>query len=104
MQPAFSLQTAVGMVFFLGETGEWRVASGDSARRRLEAGFRGIFGGRGEEHLEGGDAILDVLGGSWDEAEGVVEMLEVALGAEAHGHFWKVEVAVSDAFCDHFFP
>jgi hypothetical protein len=50
------------------------------------------------------DAILVVLGGSWDEAEGVVEMLEVALGAEAHGHFWKVEVAVSDAFCDHFFP
>ena len=51
-----------------------------------------------------GDAILDVLGGSWDEAEGLVEMLEVALGAEAHGHFWKVEVAVADAFCDHFFP
>jgi hypothetical protein len=60
--------------------------------------------GRGEEHFEVGDAILDVWGGSWDEAEGVVEMLEVALGAEAHGHFWKVEVAVSDAFCDHFFP
>ena len=50
------------------------------------------------------DAILDVLGGSWDEAEGVVEMLEMALGAEAHGHFWEVEVAVSDAFCDRFFP
>ena len=51
-----------------------------------------------------GDAILEVLGGGWDEAEGLVERLEVALGAEAHGHFWKVEAAVADAFRDHFFP
>jgi hypothetical protein len=110
MQPAFSFGATGGVEIFLPETGA-RTSPPLGGRRpvasqglRLEGSGRGGFGGRGKEHFEVGDAILEVFGGGWDEAEGLVERLEVALGAEAHGYFWKVEVAVADAFCDHFFP